>query len=494
MKIIKRTLFATLLVLSCNSVMAEKWEWVHRNFRYDYYVDVDSIKREGDKATAKTLTNAVCEAPINGNYQKTYSTAETTREFDCSDGSSKALNSILKNKKREIVSESNTPSPTTQKIFDGGTAAWAGKVCGKSYPSPVDDLKKSNLMPFSSDCLVAGVELENSSEVNAKIIRENYLDLVSFVKINGRVQGWVRTVYANQQSTANGKAYTTEDFKGMVNCEATEYAGLEAYLFDSNNKQVYYYKLAQNTQPSYQSARPGAIESDTVNLVCKLANATASAPNASKNLPKPRNTEPRIDSTGTAFGISRNQFVTNAHVVENCTALKVGGLTATVKATDTKSDLALLTVTNNGDIAKLRAGRLRQGDAVTVVGYPLNGILATGAQVTAGNVSALAGMGNDSRFIQISAPVQPGNSGGPLVDSSGNVVGVVVSKLNALKMASITGDIPQNVNFAISPLVLQAFLEANGVDYLTAPSTKNLSTADVADVAKKYTSLVECYK
>lgn len=201
------------------------------------------------------------------------------------------------------------------------------------------------------------------------------------------------------------------------------------------------------------------------------------------------------DSTGSGFAVGLAQVVTNAHVVEECVRVTVGGgQPATVLSSDVRSDLALLAVPAKTTIASLRAGRLRQGDTIAVVGYPLRGLLASGAQVTAGNVSALAGMQNDSRFVQISAPVQPGNSGGPLVDSSGNVVGVVVSKLNAVKMAQLTGDIPQNVNFAVSPLTLQGFLDANGVDYQTAPSNKNLSIADVADIAKKYTVLVECWK
>lgn len=207
----------------------------------------------------------------------------------------------------------------------------------------------------------------------------------------------------------------------------------------------------------------------------------------------PRTVAP--DSTGSGFHVAYKQVLTNAHVVEGCARVTVGGRgAAKVLSADRRTDLALLSVESASSFASLRAGRLRQGDAITVVGYPLRGLLASGAQVTAGNVSALAGMQNDSRFIQISAPVQPGNSGGPLVDSSGNVVGVVVSKLNAVKMAQLTGDIPQNVNFAVSPLTLQGFLDANGVDYQTAPSNKNLSTADVADIAKKYTVLVECWK
>ena len=62
-------------------------------------------------------------------------------------------------------------------------------------------------------------------------------------------------------------------------------------------------------------------------------------------------------------------------------------------------------------------------------------------------MSALAGLSDDSRYLQISAPVQPGNSGGPLLDASGHLIGIVTAKLNAALIARFTGDIPQNVNF-----------------------------------------------
>ena len=199
-------------------------------------------------------------------------------------------------------------------------------------------------------------------------------------------------------------------------------------------------------------------------------------------------------SSGTGFVVGQNQVVTNVHVVDGCAVLKVNGKRATVSAIDTSNDLVLLNTSLNIGVATLRAGNLRQGDEINAVGYPLYGLLASGAQITSGNVSALAGLQNDSRFIQISAPVQPGNSGGPLVDASGNVVGVIVSKLNAVAIATINGDIPQNINFAISPLVLKGFLEANRVKYKTAASNKNLSTANVMSIASRYTVLVECSK
>ena len=96
--------------------------------------------------------------------------------------------------------------------------------------------------------------------------------------------------------------------------------------------------------------------------------------------------------------------------------------------------------------------------------------------------------------MQVTAPVQPGNSGGPLLDLSGNIVGVVVGKLDAVKLAELTGDIPQNVNFVISAGVAWAFLDAYGVPYETADSDKQLDPAVVVDRARGFTVLIECWK
>lgn len=111
-----------------------------------------------------------------------------------------------------------------------------------------------------------------------------------------------------------------------------------------------------------------------------------------------------------------------------------------------------------------------------------------------GNVTALAGLDDDSRFPQISAPVQPGNSGGPLFDRNGNVVGVVVAKLNALKIASATGDIPQNVNFAIKASVAIGFLDAQRVTHLDRQIAGTLSTPDIAAQAQALSAQVVCIR
>ena len=102
-------------------------------------------------------------------------------------------------------------------------------------------------------------------------------------------------------------------------------------------------------------------------------------------------------------------------------------------------------------------------------------------------------MENDFRFLQISAPVQPGNSGGPLLDASGHIIGVNTSKLNALVMAVVTGDIPQNVNFALKDSVARIFLDANQVNYKTEPSKKKLEPADIGEKAREFTLRLECW-
>lgn len=199
------------------------------------------------------------------------------------------------------------------------------------------------------------------------------------------------------------------------------------------------------------------------------------------------------DSTGSGFRVARGAIVTNHHVVNGCSRLSVNGVAAEVRGSDARSDLALLNSTVPGPSTSLRARRVAVGEPVAVAGYPLRGLLS-GFNMTTGTLSSLSGMGGDTRLVQITAPVQPGNSGGPVLDSAGNLMGVVVSKLDAIKAAKITGDIPQNVNFAINANVLRSFLDANSVEYETANSDKAIASTAIAEKAKGFTVLVECWK
>jgi S1-C subfamily serine protease len=218
--------------------------------------------------------------------------------------------------------------------------------------------------------------------------------------------------------------------------------------------------------------------------------------------PEEQNAAPKQEhqgSSGTGFLITTAGVVlTNAHVVENCSAIRATasqGTTSAAKvvARDVLNDLALLST--GLAVNKVAAFRstARLGEAVEAFGYPLTDVLSKSGNFTLGNVSALVGVGEDSRYLQISAPVQPGNSGGPLLDQSGNVVGVVSAKLNALRlMLATNGDIPQNVNFAIKSSIATNFLDSNGVAYATGAATQNMQPADSADLAKAISVFIEC--
>ena len=102
-------------------------------------------------------------------------------------------------------------------------------------------------------------------------------------------------------------------------------------------------------------------------------------------------------------------------------------------------------------------------------------------------------MSNDSSVFQYDAATQPGNSGGPVLDLSGNVVGIVNSGLSK-KYADATGHIAQNVNFAVKSYVAEGFLSANGVDFERAESKEEMRTADIAEKAERFTVLVGCWQ
>ena len=198
-------------------------------------------------------------------------------------------------------------------------------------------------------------------------------------------------------------------------------------------------------------------------------------------------------SSGSAFRIANGQFVTNHHVIDGCIALKIDGNSGgRVVASDPTRDLALVSIANDrGEVANIRTTRIQLNETVTAAGFPLDGAF-TGIAITNGSISRLSGLKGDTGKVQISAPVQPGNSGGPLLDVAGNVIGVVSSKLNALKLAVASGDIPQNVNFAINGAALRAFLDAKSVNYIEVSNERELTGVQIAARASAFTVLIEC--
>ncbi|PDT72446.1 trypsin-like peptidase domain-containing protein [Bradyrhizobium sp. C9] len=224
----------------------------------------------------------------------------------------------------------------------------------------------------------------------------------------------------------------------------------------------------------------------------------AAPPQAAPNPPPAKQAK---SGTGTGFVVSSSgHVVTNHHVIDGCSEI-TGNLSGEAPAklrlvsSDETNDLALLQAPSPfKDVAKIRQNAILVGDGVVAIGYPYHGLLTSDFTVTTGIVSSLSGILNDTRFLQISAAVQPGNSGGPLFDLGGGVVGVVAAKLDAVRVARATGTIPENINFAIKTGALRDFLDNSAVQYQVADwhdATKR-ETSEIAKDARGFTLLITC--
>ncbi len=171
---------------------------------------------------------------------------------------------------------------------------------------------------------------------------------------------------------------------------------------------------------------------------------------------------------GTGWSVSSGFVVTNNHVIKgrnHITLIRPDGvkIPARVVAHDAFNDLALLKVEDPGLLPAalpISSKPAVLGEKVVTIGYPHPDILGVKPKLTEGVVNSTSGLGDDPRALQISVPVQGGNSGGPLINMRGQVVGVVTSKINAVKMFKWTHDLPQNINYAIKISYLNGLLSS----------------------------------
>jgi TPR repeat protein len=212
--------------------------------------------------------------------------------------------------------------------------------------------------------------------------------------------------------------------------------------------------------------------------------------------PAPRSA-PKSSVSGSGFFINANgEILTNNHVVEDCGTSAVSRLgavisMATVAARNARDDLAVLSTGIASPVhGVLRGGKpIRPADSVVVYGYPLSGSLSSLGNTTLGAVTALTGLGDDYSTLQISAPVQPGSSGAPVMDSAGRIVAIVVARYKTTSMV-----VPQNINFAIKGNVAQGFLEARQIQHSVTDAGQELQPADISEMASRFTVLIDCIR
>ena len=204
----------------------------------------------------------------------------------------------------------------------------------------------------------------------------------------------------------------------------------------------------------------------------------------------PSKEPPASNGTGSGFAINTLGFViTNEHVVSDCQVIKVRKAdrfyTATLISKDKALDLAIVKIASSAGINFARfATNIRTGDDVVALGFPLGNALGSELKVTTGNISAMVGLQGDGKTLQFTAPIQPGSSGGPLLNKKGALVGVNSSGLRGADF--------ENINFAVKSVELQKFLSVNKIEFSISEQRAELSTADIVERGNKYTMQFFC--
>lgn len=177
-------------------------------------------------------------------------------------------------------------------------------------------------------------------------------------------------------------------------------------------------------------------------------------------------------SIGTGFSISKDGLIITAyHIIEDAKIINVhlkkgSFVSAKVLHSDPVNDLAVLKVETSTpnflQLAQMRS--VKTGDRVFTMGFPVSSVLGQELKYTEGVVSSLSGIGDASSFLQITVPIQPGNSGGPLVNEKGEVVGIITSTVAILPFIKESGTLPQNVNWAVKSDYLRPMIELPKVE------------------------------
>ena len=327
-----------------------------------------------------------------------------------------------------------------------------------------------------------------------------YFDRSSVTEAAGYVQYNIRIEYGETRETRDKKHRYRSAINGLaVQCDAKKFAVTSIDLFDDAGARLAgSSRDRERWEETLKEVEAGGVQARALQHACALARG--------ENPPLP---DPKIEArpagkitTGSGIVATRDgMIVTNHHVVDGCSAIVVLDSSrirtpAERVASDSKNDLALIRASRSfPEVAAFRKGvQLQAGESVIVVGYPLASILGSEPNVAFGYVSATTGLRGDASTFQISAPVHKGNSGGPILDQSGNVTGIVSAKLDALAVQKRTGDLPQNISFGVKGEVAQSFLEAQNVSYQSGAAKRKLENTEVAAIGKAITVLVACRK
>lgn len=331
------------------------------------------------------------------------------------------------------------------------------------------------------------------------VARKNYAD--GFAKLSGQF-GNLRFFGARESfDKSNQPTYTVWGFNDM-NADKPD-----KYIVVKNKRGVFHQKWQFGTQKENVTL-PESYTDEILKVSIKastLANRANSAGNLalamkqrydSQNVTsstvttKPDNKKPESSkgiSTGTGFFISNDGYVlTNSHVIEGSSNISIilhgKSVSASLVDHDPSNDIALLKVDKvvEGLPIELK-NKTKQGTAIAILGYPNIGLQGNEQKATFGYINANSGIQGDTRYFQIDSPIQPGNSGSPMVNNQGVVIGIASASLNQSAAIKATGTLAQNVNYAVKIAYALPMLINHGVDYIEPVKPKALEKTELIE-------------
>lgn len=259
-----------------------------------------------------------------------------------------------------------------------------------------------------------------------------------------------------------------------------------------------YGKGTEGALNAYNNQNMDGADLDKEQNVNKLIAAILAIKPSPKKAPNTNPDETYRVASGSGFYVSdQGHIITNYHVIDGCKDMKVhadGEVLAAKKiADDQRNDLALLKISQAPKhVFALSEESPFPLQEIVVAGYPFGDKVSSTLKFTQGIVSAIAGLGNDYSQIQIDAAIQPGNSGGPILDEYGNVIAVAVAKLSLKKILKDYGVVPENTNFGVKASAVKNLMEGNGI-FSNPPNSENISKRNLSEYASDGTVFLTCW-
>lgn len=453
MKLTVQLFLTTVAVVATFNATGQQWErFGHTQAGSVFFVDTSSVRFESG------LVRYWVRETIPGRFLERDRERITSNAGDCQ----KRVYSITAMTERDssgsVLSQGSRPQNQWQfaEVTPGSISASAlDRACQLIAALPTRLSRLLPLLPNPPDWQMVAIGTDTSMQM--AVSPSTIKDLGSGVGLF-----LAKSEFASAQQTRAGVEYRYMLIEGLINCSELTYEVSSQELVSLDFRVVdAFYKTPETIRP--QPLQAGTLADAAKAYVCPRITSLSEV-HASKSAASPKDAQ---SGYGTGWVVDAEYVVTAYHVIEGAKRITVYASdrlprNAVIAVVDARNDLAVLRVDFGGwspkPLAIAKALPIL-GARVFTIGFPIRDILGVFPKLNAGEIASTAGPKDDPRLLQISVPIHSGNSGGPLFNESGEVVGIVVSKLDALKMLKETGELPENVGYAMKARYVQGLLD-----------------------------------